>query len=582
MPAKEFFAANGSSYDPLAFLQGEPPLPVGVEDDRWPWQAPVDALVFFDEQGQVQSLNEAGERLFGYSGAELDALTVGQLIPEFKAMDGACLSGCEPRRSCNGLQRDGSLFPLAVQMSRVAMGGQSLFVATCHDGREHRAMLDQVSYLSRHDSLTGCLNRQHFYPLLQQRLDVASLLDEQLMVLMIDLDGFGAINDRYGHRAADGLLAALAERLRQPLREGDMLGRIGGDEFALVIGRSNLDNLAERFAQRLAREVAKPLEIDGARLQVGVSIGVAVYPQAGMAADELLGNAALAMQQRKLAGGRGVALFETGLRHRHSSDVRLLERLCNALANDRLTLHYQLQCRLDDRCPVGMEALLRWEDEEYGQISPDTFLPLAEKHGLMPALSEWVLRRACRDNRLLIDQGLLDVPVAVNICASLFHRGDFAQLVARALRESGLPGNRLELEVTESVAMSDYGCALLNIRRLRGLGVTFAMDDFGVGFSSLARLKSLPFDCLKIDRSFIAGLPDDANDRAIVQAIIRVAALVNMRVVAEGVESREQAELLLGNGCSLIQGYWYARPLPLEQLRQGCTDWVFEGCRQPV
>ena len=283
-----------------------------------------------------------------------------------------------------------------------------------------------------------------------------------------------------------------------------------------------------------------------------------------------MNEADIAMYQAKVEGGACIRLFDQALRERSERVYRLLSCLRKAILLDQFELHYQLQFDMQTLQPCGMEALLRWRDGSNGLVAPDQFIPVAQEYGLMPSIGRWVIRRACRDNLALIESGLLDVAVAVNICAPLFSDPGFVTLVRQTLRDSGLPVDRLELEITEDVAMNASVHVLQTSAELHEAGIRLAMDDFGVGFSSLGRLKQLRFDKLKIDRSFVSGLPGNPSDQAIVQAILGIAQGLGMRTVAEGVETEAQLALLREGGCSQGQGFWFARPMPLEEL----TEWL--------
>ncbi|MGQ7958571.1 putative bifunctional diguanylate cyclase/phosphodiesterase [Pseudomonas sp. SP16.1] len=543
----------------------------------------VDSMIVIDGRGRVRELNPAAERTFGYPREELLGQNVSLLMPQpyRSAHDGYLASyrdGGRPTiigqgRQVTGRRRDGSCFPLHLSVGEFELEGQRLFVGICHDTSQRQALLEQLTQLAEHDVLTGCLNRHQLHDRLQQAINACDRDGRGLALIFIDLDGFKQINDHHDHQVGDQLLQGVAQRLRGSLREGDALVRVGGDEFVVIARVGDLQAEPLRLGERLLETLLGRFRIGGLSLRVGASLGISLYPGDSQGVDQLLNDADLAMYQAKAAGGNCLRLFEQAMRNQVVVRRQMVDRLRRALLEQRLELHYQLQCELQPPYrPVGLEALLRWCEQGCEQ-SPGDFIPLAEEHGLLPAITEWVLRRACRDNLELIRDGLLDVPVAVNISGCTFLRQGFQTLVRDSLAQSGLSSDRLELEITERLAVRDPQEAARVINELRGDGVMLSMDDFGTGYSSLGALKHLPFDRLKIDRSFIAGLPDDRVDQAIVRSALTMAASLGMQVLAEGIESEAQLDWLCQAGCGLGQGYWLARPMPLARLR----DWLGGG-----
>lgn len=553
-------------------------LSVGIESTLAGaiFDAAVDSILVTDDRGLILAANRAALQAFGFSERELLGHNVSCLMPESHArahdgyMENYCRTGERKiigiGREVTGQRKDGSCFPLHLSIGEFFLGGRRLFVGICHDISERHRFVERVAFLAAYDSLTGCLNRHQFLLALDTSIQACKVSGAQLAVLFIDLDGFKQVNDTHGHMVGDRLLRQVAERFQGELRDEDRLGRVGGDEFVVSMIFEPAADIAEKVAVRLIESLKEPFVMDGTAVMVAASIGISLYPQYGQTADELLNEADIAMYQAKLSVDERIRRFDLALRERSERVYRLLERLRKALALEQFELHYQLQFDMHTLQPCGMEALLRWRDGGRVVVAPDEFIPVAQEYGLMPDIGRWVIERACRDNAALIAAGLLDVTVAVNVCAPLFSENDFVDLVQRALRDSGLPARRLELEITESVAMNDSNQILHTSEALHLGGIRLAMDDFGVGFSSLGRLKSLRFDKLKIDRSFVAGLPDQASDRAIVQAIIGIAKGLDMRTVAEGVETEEQLAYLRAEGCQQGQGFWFSRPMPLAAL----------------
>lgn len=393
-----------------------------------------------------------------------------------------------------------------------------------------------------------------------------------LALICIDLDNFREVNDNHGQEAGDRLLVMVVERLRHNLRDTDLLARLDNDRFVVASPLPEGRLLPRLLGDRLRGLFDEPFEAGGLCLEVRASLGIAIHSGIATTAEKLLHDATLAMHQAKAEGGNILRFFRSELRQRAEHVYKTVSRLRRAVERGHLEVHYQLQFELNEtHRPSGLEALLRWRDGDAGLVPPERFLPLAAEYGLMPVINRWLVRQACRDNRTLIDAGLLDVPVAINICADTLLRDDFLASVRQALEESGLPGERLEVEIVESTALHDLNQAARSIGALKQLGVKMAMDDFGTGYSSPALLKSLPFDRIKIDRCFIAMLPDSPVDQAIVQGILSMARSAGMQVVAEGIEHPAQLDYLRQRGCAFGQGFWYARPLPLAELHQYLT-----------
>lgn len=540
------------------------------------FEAAVDSILVIDSRGIVQAANQSARKQFGFSSAELVGNSVACLMPTPHAqahdtyIDDYCRTG-ERRiigkgREVMGRRKDGSLFPLHISVGEFEQGGRRLFVGICHDISARRRLAEHITFLATYDTLTGCVCRNPFIQSLDQAMQNGAAHKQQLAVLFIDLDGFKQINDNHSHRVGDRMLKEVAERLRNGLRETDVLGRMGGDEFVAVLALDDEPGLAEQICARLLESLEAPFDIDELVLSVRASIGIALFPEHGQTADELINAADLAMYQAKLAGGKRAWLFDRTQREMAERTYRMLKDLHEAISLGQFELHYQLQFDMQTLRPSGLEALLRWPDRERRLIQPGQFIPLALKYGLMPDIGRWVLRQACTDNAGLIELGLLDVAVAVNICAPFFGQTEFVGELLQILDDTGLPANRLELEITEDTAMSTSASVLQNAHDLKKAGIGLAMDDFGIGFSSLGRLKQLQFDKLKIDRSFVAGLPNDDNDRAIVSAVLGLARSLHMQTVAEGIENRMQLECLQESGCDQGQGFWFARPMPLEEL----------------
>ncbi|MFZ2852873.1 MAG: EAL domain-containing protein, partial [Rhodocyclaceae bacterium] len=419
-----------------------------------------------------------------------------------------------------------------------------------------------VDYLAHHDPLTGLANRV----LLKDRLRLAvansARSGKKLALCFIDLDHFKNVNDSVGHTLGDTLLVTIAKRLQACIRESDTLARIGGDEFVILLGNIGDSSDCVLVAEKVIKATARPVSLEAQAFGVTASIGIALYPDDGDDAETLTRNADLAMYQAKERGRNNYQFFAAEMNSRAQELQAMEAALRVAIEGDQLRLHFQPQVDAHDGRIIGAEALVRWQHPEQGLVPPIRFIPLAEERGLIGLIGDWVLRTACREARSWQQAGFAPLPVAVNISALQFKRGQLHASVLNALGESGLDPHYLVLEITESALMEDIEPAIALLSELRAMGIAIEIDDFGTGYSSLAYLKRLPIHRLKIDQSFVRGIPGDRDDVAIVSAVISLANSLNLTTIAEGVETAEQAQHLIRLGCLAMQGYHYARPLP--------------------
>lgn len=420
----------------------------------------------------------------------------------------------------------------------------------------------QLQALAHHDPLTGLPNRLLALDRLAHAMERISRRGGHLAVLFIDLDRFKTLNDGHGHAFGDMVLRAVASRLRNRCREEDTLARLGGDEFLLVLEQLPGPEVAGKVAGQLMTLLERPLALeDGRELFITASIGVALYPGDGESSDELIRNADAAMYFAKAQGRHTYSHYMPCLTERARERFELDRALRLALVEGELSLQYQPLIDLRTGRCIGAEALLRWNNPQRGQVPPSLFVPLAEESGLIVPIGAWVLQRACRQARLWLDQGLPLRSIAVNLSPVQFMHQDIAQLVAEVLAATRLPAQCLELEITEGALMSHTAQAEATLRTLKDLGVRVALDDFGTGYSSLAYLRSFALDKLKIDRSFLLGVPADGGDSRLVESIIDLGRNLGMTVLAEGVETAEQHRFLKRQGCDQGQGFHFARPL---------------------
>ena len=435
-----------------------------------------------------------------------------------------------------------------------------------HSDEQRLASEARLRHQAFHDALTGLPNRAKYAERLDDAIRHARRSGRIFAVLIVDLDHFKYVNDSLGHVVGDRLLKAVSVRLGACLRETDTVARLGGDEFILLAPEVGGIDDAARLAAAVCRAVSsKPYLIDGRELRINTSIGISVYPEDGEDGVTLIKNADAALFHAKEVGRNNFQFFTRDMNARALSVLSLETSLRRAVEQQEFVLHYQPQVDSAGQV-VGLEALLRWQHPDMGLVLPGQFIPIAEERGLIAPIGEWVLREACRQNRAWQDAGLLAVPVGVNVSALQFRQPDFPQQVAAALRDTGLAAEFLELEITESVIMHGAEAAIATVRRLKGMGVKMSIDDFGTGYSSLNYLKQFPIDRLKLDQSFVRGLPGNAEDLAISSAVLAIAKAMNLKVIAEGVESEEQMDALFSRQCDELQGYYFARPLPADDL----------------
>lgn len=428
-----------------------------------------------------------------------------------------------------------------------------------HEADRKRAE-ERVRYLATHDSLTGLPNRAMFEELLEQSVVTARRYGHRPVVMFIDLDRFKLVNDSLGHAAGDQLLQEMARRLKTVLRESDVLSRLGGDEFVVLLHNVAEPKDATIVARKLLDAALESVNVLGQDCRVTASIGIAVYPDHGEDQQTLMKNADTAMYLSKEKGKNTYEFYVDGMQSQSNERLVLEAALRNALVNNELVLNYQAKLGLKDNQITGVEALLRWNHPELGEVPPQQFIPLCEDNGAIIPIGRWVLETACQQNMEWQRQGLPPVKMAVNISARQFSDPDLLEHIRKALDKSGMEPSLLELELTESMVMLDPEHTIQTLKQLREIGVRTALDDFGVGYSSLAQIKGFPIDTLKVDRSFIRNLPESDHDRAITEAIINMARTLSLTVIAEGVETEAQETFLRGISCDESQGFYFSRP----------------------
>jgi diguanylate cyclase (GGDEF)-like protein/PAS domain S-box-containing protein len=524
--------------------------------------------------GVIVSCNRRLEEIFGYPAGGMNGLRTRVLYPteevyasfREKAV-GALGQGLSVSDTLTQLKRDGT--PIWIEMSGRALDPlrpRDASIWICSDVTERKAAEDQVKFIAFHDALTGLPNRLLVQDRLQQSMAGADRSKAKIALLVLDLDNFKTINDTLGHSIGDGVLREVARRLGECVRDTDTVCRQGGDEFVILLPSLPDAEATAPILVKLMERLIDPCRVEGHELTTSVSIGVAVYPDDGQDLETLMKKADLAMYRAKDAGRNTYRFFDQQMNIDAIEQLSMRNGLRRALERGEFVLHYQPQIDLAGNTVIGVEALIRWNHPDLGMIPPARFIPGAEDSGLIIPISEWVLREACRQAAAWVKSGLPPILVAVNLSAVQFKRSDVEQSVISALEESGIDPSLLELELTESILITDTETVLDMVKRLKQLGVKLSIDDFGTGYSSLSYLKRFQVNKLKIDQSFVRDLATDQEDAAIVGAIIQMAHSLGLIVIAEGVET----ELILGQlrsfGCDEAQGYYFARPMPAEEV----------------
>jgi diguanylate cyclase (GGDEF)-like protein/PAS domain S-box-containing protein len=435
------------------------------------------------------------------------------------------------------------------------------------DVTERKLAEDRIRFMADHDALTGFPNRALLMDRLNQAMLFAQQYDRWVTVVFIDLDNFKLINDNLGHNAGDELLKTVASRMVDCVKATDTVVRLGGDEFVvLLLDQPKSADTISATVQKLTAAIARPVHLEGHDLRVTSSIGVANYPNDGTDGEALLANADAAMYRAKDMGRNNFQFYTPALNTRVHERFRLQEELRSAIARQEFFLLFQPQVDLRTGRVFAVEALIRWNHPSLGVVPPDRFIPIAEESGLVSEIGDWALRTACKQNKAWQNIGLAPINVSVNVSARQFREKDWVSRVVGALRDSDLEAKYLELELTESLIMRDVDQAIATMKELQRLGVQLSIDDFGTGYSSLSALKTFPVARLKIDKSFVRDLPHDEHDKAVAAAVISLGQKLNLRVIAEGVETEDQLAFLRDNHCDEMQGYLFSKPVSAAEI----------------
>ncbi len=537
------------------------------------------AIYTRDRHSIVTSWNPAAERMFGWSAEEI----VGRQIPSVprdrlqeheemkrRVLAGETLMQTEVVRQ----RRDGRRIYLNMTIApmRDSAGSITGYLTIAADISERKEAEQRIEFLAYHDVLTGLPNRLLLRDRVDQAMAQADRHHKHVALLFMDLDNFKQINDTLGHDTGDLLLKEVTQRLNQCIRDTDTVSRQGGDEFVILLRDLADGQAAVPVLDKLMEHMQRPFALDGNELTTSVSVGVAVYPEDGRTFDTLMKKADMAMYQAKENGRATYHFFNDAMSHRASEHLALRNGLRRALDHGELELHYQPQVELASGRITGAEALLRWNAPGDGLIMPGRFIPVAEESGLIVPIGEWVIMEACRQASAWRQAGLPELCVAINLSAVQFRRGNVEQTVLRALETTGLPPHCLELELTESIMIQNVEQVLATVRRLKLLGVKLSIDDFGTGYSSLSYLKRFEVDKLKIDQSFVRDLATDPDDAAIVRAIVQMARSLNLKTIAEGVETEDMRHMLRVFQCDEAQGYLFARPMTADMFTRFLSE----------
>jgi diguanylate cyclase (GGDEF)-like protein/PAS domain S-box-containing protein len=541
------------------------------------FETATEAIVIADAFGNVIDVNSAFSNITGHSreaviGEATELLNSGRHGFEFYQ---GIAAEIEQSGKWEGeiwiRHHDGTAIPAWASIGRT-LGQESVteqIVAVFNDMTERKNAEEVIARQATYDLLTGIPNRALFIDRLSQETLRAGQADQGVALIFIDLDGFKKVNDTIGHAAGDDVLRISAERIKRSIRNVDTAARVGGDEFAVIVPKLHDPVDAEAVAKRILEEMSVPMNIEGQDVLTTASIGISVFPADSDDDTELLRDADVAMYRSKSSGGNSIEFFTAEMNERAMRRIQVENQLRNALVVGEFEVHYQPIVDLPDGRMVGVEALLRWDNEELGVVSPVEFIPIAESTGIIVPIGAWVLETACRQVKEWQEAGWSDLRVAVNLSPREVERGDAIQSISEALNKSGLSPQSLEIEVTERVLLDDVEAASSIFREIKGLGVRLCIDDFGTGYSSLSYLRNYPFDVLKIDRAFVDDSTRHESGISLLRAIIAMADSLELDVIAEGVETAEQFDLLCELGCGFAQGYHFCAPLSAARIGIG-------------
>ena len=465
-------------------------------------------------------------------------------------------------------KKNGDIYPKLLTISSVVndTGKVIRYIGLFSDISVMKATEEKLYHMANFDVLTGLVNRRYFQDQLEKNLHHARRLKDLLALMFIDLDGFKLLNDNFGHQSGDQTLRIVAERLMGSIRDTDIVARMGGDEFTIILPFiKNTQNIAA-IADKILRHITRPIKLKNADIFISASIGIAIFPNDARSAEELLQNSDAALYRAKEIGKNLYQFFSPEMNKYVKDRLAIHARLRHALDKNQFRVYYQPQYDIKNNRIIGMESLIRWKPGNNNFIDPDYFIPIAEETGLINEIGEFVLKSACGQGKKWLDENILHVPISVNISVIQLRHPDFIKKIKSIIDDSGFPPEKLEIEITETILIESVGDIRSKLEQLKSLGCSIVIDDFGTKYSSFSYLKILPIDKLKIDKSFIRDISEDNKSADIVKAIIAMGHSLNLKVISEGVETQEQIDFLKKNGCFYIQGFYYSNPVPAAQI----------------
>ncbi len=465
-------------------------------------------------------------------------------------------------------KKSGEIYPKLLTISSVINeeGKVIRYIGLFSDITVMKQAEEKLYNMANFDALTGLVNRRYFQDQLEINLQHAKRLKDMLALMFIDLDGFKLLNDNFGHQSGDQTLKTVAERLAGSVRDTDIVARMGGDEFTIILPFIKNSQDVAAIAEKIMKHIVLPIKVKSANLFISASIGIAIFPGDAKCAEELVQNADAALYRAKEIGKNLYQFFSPEMNKYVKDRMAIHSKLRQALDKNRFMVYYQPQFDIMNNCIIGMESLVRWKSGKNSFIDPDYFIPIAEETGLINEIGDYILRTACSQGKKWIDEKILNVPISVNVSAIQLRHPDFIKKIKSIIKESGFPPGKLEIELTETILIENAGDIRNKLSELKSLGCSIVIDDFGTKYSSFSYLKILPADKLKIDKSFIQDITVDKKSADILKAIIAMGKSLNITVIAEGVETEEQVDFLKKNGCSFIQGFYFSMPVKASDI----------------
>ncbi|QXM07270.1 EAL and GGDEF domain-containing protein [Crassaminicella indica] len=539
------------------------------------FQTAIDMIYVLDKNGIILEMNHSVQETLGYSQREMCYKSLAMFLTSdskklFYENLSIIFSKGFSRLEMQYISKNNDIITVDCSSSVIydEKNEPKYIVAFQRDISKLKKSAEEIQYLAYHDTVTDLPNRRLGKDILQFAIHNALRKQSMVGVMFVDLDRFKCINDSLGHGMGDTLLKYVGKRFKDCVREDDSVVRLGGDEFMIILNNINTSNNVWNIADRMIRTFSKPFWLNEKEIHITCSIGIAMFPEHGEDVETLLKNADIAMYQAKESGRNNFKFFDNKLNHKVDEEMKIKEGIISAIKRKEFTLYYQPKIHINSGEIVGWEALVRWNHPHMGFISPAKFIPIAEKSGLIKNIDKFVLEMACKQIKELVDKGIRPKSVAINISSSQFNDSNFINTLDRIIAEVGVDPKLLNLEITETTAMQDTYYAKMIFEKIKKRGISLSLDDFGTGYSSLNYLKSFPIDVLKIDKSFVDDICSDQVNNTIVAATITMAKVLDIIVVAEGVETKEQLELLKMAGCEECQGYLFSKPVPIEKMEE--------------